>query len=229
MIDRMQILSSVMTAVIVCCNVFFACLRRVLRPRKARMSHWKCVVITGCDSGFGEMAAVHLSSLGYHVVAACLTAEGRDRIHPVVARAVLCDITRDEDVSHLVSETEELCRAKQYSLWAVVNNAGIAMGGPLDWISLDVYRRVMDVNFFGHVRVTKAMLPLLKQQKHSRVINMSSILGLYCSANLSAYGASKHALEGFMKSVREELKPWSIYVSNINPGFMRCCARRKKI
>jgi NAD(P)-dependent dehydrogenase (short-subunit alcohol dehydrogenase family) len=106
-------------------------------------------------------------------------------------------------------------------LWAVVNNAGIAIGGPLDWIGLDVYRRVMEVNFFGHVLVTKTFLPLLKQQKHSRVVNLSSIAGIGCSANLSAYGASKHAMEGFMKSVRHELMPWNIHVSNINPGFMR--------
>ena len=79
----------------------------------------------------------------------------------------------------------------------------------------------MDVNFFGHVMVTKAMLPLLKVSPESRVVNMSSLAGLTCSANLSAYGASKHAIEGFMKSVRHELSPWNIYVSNINPGFMR--------
>lgn len=221
MIDGMLFLATFVTAGVIGCNMLFAVLRRVLRHRKTRMSGCKCVVITGCDSGFGEMAAVHLTSLGFHVVAACLTDEGRERIQPFVARAVLCDITKDCDVTQLVSETESLCKEKKYKLWALVNNAGIALGGPLDWISMDVYQKVMDVNFFGHVRVTKAMLPLLKQKKHSRVINISSVAGFYCSANLSAYGASKHAMEGFMKSVREELKPWGIYVSNVNPAFMR--------
>lgn len=217
----MLVMSSVATAIVLCLNVVSGCLRRLLGPGKAKMNGQKCVVITGCDSGFGEMAAVHLSGLGYHVVAACMTVAGRDRMQVLVARAVLCDITKDDDVAKLVSATEDLCKAKDYRVWALVNNAGIAIGGPLDWISMDVYQKVMDVNFFGHVRVTKSMLPLLKQQRHSRVINISSVAGLYCSANLSAYGASKHAIEGFMKSVREELKPWYIYVSNINPGFMR--------
>ena len=135
--------------------------------------------------------------------------------------AVICDITKPKEVVNLVEETEKICQEHNAKLWAVINNAGIAIGGPLDWIDLDIYRRVMEVNFFGHVNITKHMLPLLKQTKHSRVINLSSIAGQGCSANLSAYGASKHAMEGFMKSARHELAPWNIHVSNINPGFMR--------
>lgn len=221
MIDVMLLLACCVIAAIIFVNAFMFFLRRVRRAPKAAMNNSKAVVITGCDSGFGEMTAIHLSSLGYHVVAACLTKDGCDRMGSLVAKAVLCDITKEADVKHLTAETEKLCKAKTYTMWALINNAGIAKGGPLDWIGLDTYYKVMEVNFFGHVRVTKAFLPLLKQQKDSRIVNLSSVAGFYCSANLSAYGASKHAMEGFMKSVREELKPWSIYVSNINPGFMR--------
>lgn len=220
MFDFMLLVALSVAAVTLCFNILLTCVLR-WKPRKAKMNNSKVVVITGCDSGFGEMTAVRLSGLGYHVVAACLTSEGRDRIQTLVAKAVVCDITKLKDVENLVQVTDDLCNSKQYSLWALVNNAGIALSGPLDWISMDIYHKVMDVNFFGHVQVTKLMLPLLKRQKHSRIINLSSIAGFYCSANLSAYGASKHAMEGFMKSIREELRPWGIYVSNVNPGFMR--------
>ena len=223
MIDAMLILACGVITAMIALNTILLCLRRIRGSPKAAMNHSKAVVITGCDSGFGEMTAIHLSSLGYHVVAACLTKDGCDRMKPLVAKAVMCDITKEADVEHLTVETEKLCKAKSFTVWALINNAGIAKGGPLDWIGLDTYYKVMEVNFFGHVRVTKAFLPLLKQQKDSRIVNLSSVAGFYCSANLSAYGASKHAMEGFMKSVREELKPWSIYVSNINPGFMRYC------
>ena len=106
-------------------------------------------------------------------------------------------------------------------LWAIINNAGIASSGPLDWLSLDSYRGIMEVNFFGHVSVTKAMLPLLKQCGESRVINLSSVAGLTAGGNLSAYSTSKHAIEGLLKSLVAELRPWHIYVCNINPAFMR--------
>ena len=221
MFDILLLLSIAISAVVILLNIVFYGIRRWQFQTAARMNHSKAIVITGCDSGFGEKTAIHLSGLGYHVIAGCLTKEGQERMQPLVAKSVICDITVEADVEKLKVETAKLCETKQYRLWAVINNAGIALSGPLDWISMDIYRKVMEVNFFGHVRVTKAMLPLLKCQKHSRIINLSSIAGFYCSANLSASGASKHAMEGFMKSVREELKPWNIYVSNVNPGFMR--------
>ncbi|CAM9643370.1 unnamed protein product, partial [Ectocarpus fasciculatus] len=179
------------------------------------------IVVTGCDSGFGELSAVRLSKRGFKVVAACLTKEGADRVRDSVATAVVCDITKEADVARLVKETEELVVSLNGHLWALINNAGIASSGPLDWVQLDSYRRIMEVNFFGHVSVTKAMLPLLKQCGQSRIINLSSLAGLLGGANLSAYSASKHAMEGFMKSLVSELRPWHIYMCNINPAFMR--------
>lgn len=222
MLSSLLLITSAATMLILGFNVIFHAIRWLFFSSKASIDPKKhLVVITGCDSGFGEMSAVKLSAAGYRVLAGCLTKDGVSRLNNTVACAIVCDITKDADVSALCAKAESLCTENGWSLWAVVNNAGIAMGGPLDWISMDVYYKIMEVNFFGHVRVTKAMLPLLKRQKNSRIINLSSIAGIGCSANLSAYGASKHAIEGFMKSVREELRPWGIHVSNINPGFMR--------
>lgn len=212
----------VMTAGILFFNLFSAAIHRIFHGGKAQINP-RClvVVITGCDSGFGELSAVRFSQMGFKVVAGCLTSAGAQRLKDSVAVSIECDITKDEDVAKLVTETSKMVDSVNGHLWAVVNNAGIATGGPLDWVTVDSYRKTMDVNFFGHVSVTKAMLPLLKQCGESRIINLSSVAGILGGANLSSYSASKHAMEGFMKSIAPELIPWHIYVCNINPAFMR--------
>lgn len=179
------------------------------------------VVITGCDSGFGEMTAIKLSKMGFHVVAACLTTKGVAKMKNVAALTIQCDITKEKDVEELTAATTKYIESKGLRLWGLVNNAGIAVGRCLDWMTMDLYRKVMDVNFFGHVHVTKCFLPLLKHSKNSRIVNLSSMAGLNGMGGLSAYCASKFAMEAFMKSLRDEMRAWNIHVSNINPGFMK--------
>jgi NAD(P)-dependent dehydrogenase (short-subunit alcohol dehydrogenase family) len=179
------------------------------------------VVITGCDSGFGELSSRRLSSMGFHVISCCMTSDGVARLSDTVALAIVCDVTKEADVKDLVLQTESYLQKKQIKLWAIVNNAGIGNSGSFDWIPTETIRKVMEVNFFGVVNVTKAFLPLLKQTKHSRIINLSSVAGFSSGPMMGAYAASKHAVEGLMKSVRAELKPWNIHVTNINPGFFR--------
>lgn len=79
-----------------------------------------------------------------------------------------CNITKESDIVLLVNEVTDLAKNNHWKLWAVVNNAGIADGGALDWTGIDVYRRVMEVNFFGILGVTKGMLPELKRNPGSR-------------------------------------------------------------
>jgi NAD(P)-dependent dehydrogenase (short-subunit alcohol dehydrogenase family) len=179
------------------------------------------IVITGCDSGFGELSSRKLSSMGFHVISCCITADGVARLADTVSLAIVCDVTKETDVKELVLQTESYLQDKQIKLWAIVNNAGIGNSGAFDWIPTETIRKVMEVNFFGVVNVTKAFLPLLKQTKHSRIINLSSVAGFSSGPMMGAYAASKHAVEGLMKSVRMELKPWNIHVTNINPGFFR--------
>lgn len=106
-------------------------------------------------------------------------------------------------------------------LWAVVNNAGIAVVGCIDWMSMDIISKMMNVNYLGMVSITKAFLPLLKQTKYSRIINISSMAGIVTSPRMAAYSASKHAVEGFSNVLRLELLPWNIFVCNINPSYMK--------
>lgn len=179
------------------------------------------VVITGCDSGFGEASSYQLSEMGFQVVSACYSEEGAKRLKDSVALSVVCDVTKEEHIEKLVEETSKLLKTKNLKLWGLVCNAGIGNSGAVDWISKETFRNVIEVNLFGVVNVTKAFLPLLKCTKNARIINLSSIAGFLPAPMMAAYDASKHAVEGYAKALRLEMKPWNIHVSNINPGFMR--------
>lgn len=146
------------------------------------------VLITGCDSGFGEMASRALSAKGFPVVAACLTEEGVKRLRGVVTLSVVCDVTKQNDIDNLVKEVSTLLKSNStYRLWAVVNNAGIGPPGNIDWATVDAFRKTMDVNFFAVVAMIKATLPLLKRTNGSRIINLSSMAGFYGNEGMGAY------------------------------------------
>lgn len=200
-------------------NVFSECLRLVMRRKAGIVRTQHVIVITGCDSGFGEMSAVKLNAMGFHVVACCLTEKGALAIRDKVSLSVVCNVTKEEDIKETVEATTVYCTKNNARLWGVLNNAGIADGGALDWTSMDTYRFVFEVNTFGVIAVTKAFLPLLKRNPGARVVNLCSLAGLMSAPCMTAYNASKHAVEGFAKGLRAELRPWDIYVCNINPGF----------
>lgn len=175
------------------------------------------IVITGCDSGFGLMASELLAKRGFLVVSACLTEEGAIRLSSKVSTALKCDVTDAQDIQLLHNACVQIMVENHAKLWAIVNNAGIAPLGCLDWMPMRMVEKVMDVNYLGSVRVIKALLPLLKPSKHSRIINISSVAGLLGAQLMGSYCASKHAIEGMMKVLREELSPWNIHVGSINP------------
>mmetsp|Transcript_176 Transcript_176/g.218 ORF Transcript_176/g.218 Transcript_176/m.218 type:complete len:347 (+) Transcript_176:38-1078(+) len=179
------------------------------------------ILITGCDTGFGAMASIELTKSGYNVVSACLTEDGKKSLEGKVALSILCDVTNEKDVLRLALATEDLAAKNKLRLWAVINNAGIAPLGNMDWLSMGDIKRVMDINYIGTVSVIKATLPELKKTRNSRIINISSIAGLGNGMPFfGAYSASKHAIEGMSKCLRVELKPWGVHVCNINPGVM---------
>ena len=106
-------------------------------------------------------------------------------------------------------------------LFALVNNAGIALGGPIETIHLDDWQRQFDVNLFGTAALTQAVIPLLRAATNSRIVNLGSILGLCASPFLAPYSASKFALEAFTDCLRIELAPWGIHTSVIQAGNVR--------
>jgi NAD(P)-dependent dehydrogenase (short-subunit alcohol dehydrogenase family) len=148
------------------------------------------VVITGCDSGFGELTSHRLAEMGFRVFSGCMTEEGVQRLQGVVAEAHICDVTKDKDIENLTKRLEKYLAKNNCKLWggnilniamtierddylrsiSVVNNAGIGNSGAVDWIPVDTIRKVMEVNFFGVVLMTKALLPYLKRTKNSRYV-----------------------------------------------------------
>jgi dehydrogenase/reductase SDR family protein 9 len=136
------------------------------------------VVITGCDTGFGSMAAVALSKVGFKVIATCMTDAGIAELSQKVYLAVKCDVTIPEQVDKLNSSVAKALTADNLKLWALINNAGIGIFGLIDYMSMNSIRKMMDVNYIGLVAVTKALLPFLKCNPGSRIINISSVAGL---------------------------------------------------
>ena len=129
------------------------------------------VLISGCDTGFGHALAVKLDQQGYHVLAGVYHMDSIQRLSgQLSSRASIfrLDITNREDIDAAFAWT----KARTSTLHALVNNAGVALGGFIDWTSMEEMRALMEVNFFGHVAMTKAFLPLLIAQRDSRVVNV---------------------------------------------------------
>ncbi|CAN0249414.1 unnamed protein product, partial [Laminaria digitata] len=177
----------------------------------------KVVVLSGCDHGIGNASAKKLSSLGYTVIAGCLTDEGARKLQEEVTgiRAEKCDVTKTEDVAHLLSIVEGEYSGK---LHALVNNAGIVSSGQALIVPLEESDKVVAVNLLGTMRMTKMFLPLLVDNAGSRIVFMSSVCGLCPLWGGSSYSASKFGIEGYARVLRDELHVFDVQVSIINPG-----------
>jgi len=183
-------------------------------PEPARRG---AVVITGASTGIGRASALELDSRGFRVFAGVrrdadgtdLTAErpSLEPLHIDVTDATSIAAARDRVASEL----------GEAGLAGLVNNAGIAVPGPLEHLPIDELRRQLEVNLVGQVAVTQAFLPLLRTAR-GRIVNIGSIGGRVALPLLGPYAASKHAMEGITDSLRRELRPWGIQVSIVRPG-----------
>jgi NAD(P)-dependent dehydrogenase (short-subunit alcohol dehydrogenase family) len=175
------------------------------------------VVVTGCDTGFGKLIALRMHELGATVYAGCISKTSCDALNKghKNMRAFLCDVTKDDDVAKCLARVRE----GGLPLLALVNNAGISAFGWAEALDLKTYRRNMDVNFFGTIRMTKALLPLLRKNRGSRLINMGSIGARMPSAFGSAYLSTKAAMCSYSDSVRQEMHRFDVHVALIEPGF----------
>ena len=182
------------------------------------------VLITGCDSGFGSFLAERLLTSHPHIgVIACYhTKEGLAKGPAASDRCFkhLLDVTSGESVEGLRGAVKTwIAGRKNASLQAIVNNAGgLLVSGPIEWSPASLDEAQMNLNFTGTVRVTKAFLSDIRENR-GRVINVSSILGLVGSPFGAAYAASKFAVEGWTDGLRREMLPFGVRVSLIEPGF----------
>lgn len=199
----------------------------VLLTKKIVNPIGRWVLITGCDSGFGFLSTISLLDQGFGVISACLTEQGRDNLKEASGNnsrlhSIQCDVTNSKQVEDLIDTTKKIT---DNELWALVNNAGVACPCRIDFLNLDDFRRVFEVNFFAAVNLTQHCIPMLKNSR-GRIVNISSTCGFFAMAGNSPYNASKFAIEGFSDTIRRDLHVWGINISIIQPGNM-CTAISK--
>jgi NAD(P)-dependent dehydrogenase (short-subunit alcohol dehydrogenase family) len=173
------------------------------------------VVVTGCSTGIGLAVCTLLARRGHRVVAGVRSDADADRLRalePAHIEPVHLDITSDDDIQSLALHLADGRRVA-----ALVNNAGIAVPGPIELLSTDEWRRQFEVNVFGTVAVTRALLPRLLESR-GRIINVSSISGFVAPPLLAPYTASKHALEALSDALRRELGSTGVRVVVVEPG-----------
>ena len=178
------------------------------------------VLVTGASSGIGRAIATTLAEQGYRVFAGIRRAsdgEELERLHPGV-QPVILDVTDDTTLTEVAQRLET--ELSERGLAGLVNNAGIAHIGPLEYLPQERWRRQLDVNVLGTVAVTRAMLPLIRCAR-GRILFVGSIGGRLAPPLLGPYCASKYALEGLTEALRHELRPWGIPVVLLVPGTVR--------
>jgi len=184
-------------------------------------THTPTALITGASTGIGFSCAERLDRLGYRVFAgvrneadaARLEAVGSGRIH-----SVRLDVTDAGQLAAVRAAVE--VEVGDRGLDLLVNNAGIAVAGPLEFLPLDAFRRVQEINVVGLLAVTQAFLPLVRTAR-GRIVNIGSISGRVANPFIGAYAASKHAVEALSDSLRVELADWGIEVILIEPGVIQ--------
>ncbi|CAG2118086.1 unnamed protein product, partial [Medioppia subpectinata] len=186
-------------------------------------SYKRAVLVTGCDTGFGNALALKLNENGYRVYATVLDTEGEGAKKLLSGqrfegktRVLRMDVTKEDEVRNAYEQIQKDLVSNGEQLWAVVNNAGIITLGPLDWGTVDNYKRVFEVNTFGMVRVSRTFLPLIRQSK-GRIVNLVSMAGRVTIENLGIYSMTKHAAISFTDGLRRETRKWGIKVSSIEP------------
>jgi len=190
-----------------------------LIPRSKVDIKGKYVLITGCDAGFGRMTAIRLDKMGVYVLAACLTKEGEQSLKSVTSNKLMTlqmDVTNSKQIKEICEEVERRIPSDT-GLWGLVNNAGILYVLPIEWTTLDIFKRTADVNLWGMIDVTKSFLPLVKKAR-GRVVNFSSVAGRLSSNFFASYAISKYGVEAFSDALRREMYPWGIKVSIMEPG-----------
>lgn len=175
----------------------------------------KAIVVTGVDSGIGRVVVDVLLQRGWYVIGSYLN--NNLQINNDSFTGMKMDITNSSERYEFVKFCQLNIGEKDIQLQAVVNNSGIAFGGPVEDLSLELYRNVFEVNFFGLVELTKLFIPLLRLAK-GRFVMIGSLAGKIASPFLSPYAASKFAVEGFCDSLRRELLPQGIGVTLVEPA-----------
>jgi NAD(P)-dependent dehydrogenase (short-subunit alcohol dehydrogenase family) len=188
------------------------------RFERGVMVERKAVLITGASSGIGEVTARELARRGFRVFAGVRSAADGARLTDTIGgrcTPISLDVTEPASIAAAAAAL----RAAG-GVYGLVNNAGIAVAAPLEFLPLDELRRQFEVNVFGALAVTQALLPQLRRSL-GRIVNVGSIAGRAALPIAGPYGASKAALDSLTQSLRMELEPFEVRVSYIEPGAHR--------
>ncbi len=172
------------------------------------------VLVTGASSGIGEATALHLREVGFTPIAGVRKDDDAERLEGLGLRSVRLDVT---DAGQIAAARESL---GDEPLAGLVNNAGIAVGAPLEFLPIEKLRRQLEVNLIGQIAVTQAFLPALRRAR-GRIVNVSSIGGRVALPLVGAYNASKFGLEGASDALRRELRSQGVDVILIEPGGVK--------
>jgi len=182
----------------------------------------KSVLITGATDGLGKALALLLAERGYHVFAAGRSPEKLAQLDAAARQknfaldSIALDVCSDDSVQRAVNNV----LAKAGALDVLVNNAGVNYAAAVEDLTMDDWRAQFETNFFGVLRVTRAVLPHMRERRNGRILMMSSLGGLVTPPTQGAYSSSKHALEGLSNALRLELYPFGIDVVLIEPGYI---------
>ncbi len=180
--------------------------------------HWnksdRITIITGCDSGIGKSLADYLSKQGRKLVITYLEENHFANDNSVTALKV--DLTLQEDVAGFVGFIKSL-HDDGFVIDTVITNSGVALGGPIEDIPMELYRKTFEINFFGAISVIKAAIPSIIEAAGTIMI-IGSMAGKIAMPFLSPYASSKFALEGFCDSLRREMNPFGVKTIMIEPA-----------
>lgn len=181
----------------------------------------RVAVVTGASSGFGLLTAVELARRGFRVFATMRDLDRAGALRKALAAAetraelVRLDVLDPASIAAAVAEVE----GQAGRIDVLVNNAGIMVTGFAEDVTEQELRDQFETNFFGTVRVTKAVVAGMRERYYGRIINVSSLGGRLANPMFSAYHSSKFALEGYSEALRHELRPYGVFVTLVEPGL----------
>lgn len=187
------------------------------------VSQPKRVLITGGSSGLGKALALCFANQAHKICIADLNdergQETLEQLNSLSGEAIYqhCDVTNQDDLDACVAAMKE----QWGGIDVVINNAGVASGGPVDWLSAEDWKWIMDINFFGVVKGCQAAIPSMKEQGFGHIVNVASMAGLLNPAGMSNYNVSKAAVISLSETLVTELKPHGIGVTCLCPSFFK--------
>lgn len=187
----------------------------------------KRILVTGCSSGIGEAAALRFAEAGYDVHATVRRQADRERLRDAApsgrVSALIMDLTDDDSVS---AGVEKILAGGPIDV--LINNAGVPCMGAAEELSLDHLKQAIDVNVYGVLRLSQAVLPAMRARREGQIINVSSSLGVAALPMYGGYCMTKFSLEAMSESLWYEVAPWGITVNILQPGLVFTAFAGKK-